>query len=158
MRLTDLFDRLSGQRISSDITIVLALAAASACVQPGARLAAPVFTPTMGLPAFIVECRNTTDRPISPVNPIGALRLDGATIKSRGSIGSLLGGYPPDVAPGKTWNYMIVLHPGTVTRTSNVGLQPGMFKTDWGVPMEKRPHTVAFQCAGEWTAEVSFDF
>ena len=32
------------------------------------------------------------------------------------------------------------------------------FKTDWGVPMEKGSHTVAFQCAGEWTAEVSFDF
>ena len=158
MRLIELFDRLSGQRVSSVITVVLALAATSACGHPAARLAAPVFTPTMGLPAFIVECRNRTDRPISPVDPIKALRLDGATIESRGSIGSLLGGYPPDVAPGRTWNYMIVLHRGAVTRTSNFGLEPGMLKRDWGVPMEKGNHTVAFQCAGEWTAETSFDF
>jgi len=158
MRLTELFGRLSGPRVFSVITVVLAFAAASACGRSAARLEAPAFTPMMGLPAFIVECRNTTDGPISPVNPIDALRLDGATIRSQGTVGSLLGGYPPDVAPGKRWNYMIVLHPGTVTRTSNVGLKPGMFKTDWGVPMEKGSHTVAFQCAGEWTAETSFDF
>ena len=50
---------------------------------------------------------------------------------------ALSGALPPDVAPGKTWNYMVVLHPGTVGRTSNIGMKPGMFKTDWGVPMEK---------------------
>lgn len=71
----------------------------------------------------------------------------------------MLGGLPPDVPPGKRWNYVVVLHPDKATRTSTgMGLEPGTLKTDWGVPLEKGRHTVAFQCAGEWTADASFEW
>ena len=141
------------------VAVVVGLAAVSACSDPAPRLPPPVFTRTPGLPGFIVECRNMTERAISPVDSIKALRLDGAIIKSKGSIGSVPGGFPPDVPPGKTWHHVVVLHPGSVTGTSSsMGMEPGMLKTDWGVPLGKGRHTVAFQCAGEWTAEVSFDW
>lgn len=141
-----------------DFAVVLALAAASACSDPAANLPAPVFTRSAGLPGFVVECRNTTDRPMSRVDAIQALRLDGAVMASQGGIGSLLGGPPPDVAPGKTWNHVVVLHPDRITRTSSVGLEPGTLMKNWAVPLGKGRHTVAFQCAGEWTADVSFDW
>jgi len=136
------------------------LAAVSACSDRAARLPLPAFTRTPGLPGFIVECRNTTDRPISRTDgPVKALRLDGVLIKSKGSLGSVPGGFPPDVPPGETWKHVVVLHPDSVTRTSSsMGLELGMLKTDWGVPLGKGRHTVAFQCAGEWTADVSFDW
>ena len=159
VKLGELFDRACSLSVTPVIAVVLASTASSACAPAAqARLPAPVFTRAMGLPTFIVKCRNMTNGPISPVDPIKALRLDGTSIESKGSIGSILGGLPPDVAPGETWNYMIVLHPDTVFRTSNIGLEPGMLKKDWGVPMDRGRHTVAFQCAGEWTAEASFDF
>lgn len=47
--------------------------------------------------------------PVSPLFAIGALRLNGVTIERPPEIGSLLGGPPPDVAPGQTWEHLVVL-------------------------------------------------
>ena len=140
--------------------VAVALTAAAACSAPTASLPAPVFTRTLGLPGFVIECRNSTDRPITRIeNSITALRLDGEIIQSRGGIGSVLGGLPPDVPPGQKWNYVVVLHPNKVVRTSSgVGLETGTLKKDWAVPLKKGRHTVAFQCAGDWTADASFEW
>ena len=133
------------------------LAALLACSR-SLTLPPAVFTETTAYPGFIVECRNTTTQPVSPLRPIGALRLDGVVIAPTGFIGSLLGGVPPDVPPGGSFNHRVILHPDTITRTSSVGLEDTGAKrqTDWAVPLSKGRHSVAFQCLGTWTKEVSF--
>ena len=146
--------------MAKSLALAVALTAAAACSPPAASLPAPVFTRAFGPPGFVIECRNSTDQPITRIeNSITALRLDGEIIQSRGSIGSVLGGLPPDVPPGQKWNYVVVLHPDKVVRTSSgMGLEPGTLKTDWAVPLKKGRHTVAFQCAGDWTADASFEW
>jgi hypothetical protein len=117
-----------------------------------------VFISTTAYPTFIVECRNTTARPVSPSNPIAALRLDGQVIATKGSIGSYLGGVPPDVPPGETFRHGVILHPDKISRTSSAGLEDtgAQFHTNWAVPLSKGRHSVAFQCLGAWTQPVSF--
>lgn len=140
-----------------NLPLVLGLAAAAACAGPPA-LPPPVFTRTTGLPGFVVECRNTTDRAMSPSQSVAALRLDGVVTKSRGSIGSFPGGVPTDVSPGGSWKVLVVLHPGTVNHSNSIGLigTGAMLQADWGVPLSKGQHTVAFECAGNWSEAVSF--
>lgn len=92
----------SGQMcLDAGAAVVLALAV-SACSTPATRLPVPVFTRTFGLPAFVVECRNTTVRPISPVDAITTLRLDGVIITSPGTLGSYLGGPRKSRSTGRT--------------------------------------------------------
>jgi len=123
----------------------------------GETLPPAVFTETTAHPGFIVECLNTTAQPVSPLHSIAALRLDGTVIASKGVIGSG-GGAPPDVLPGERFKHRVILHPDKITITSNVGLEysGAQRQTDWAVPLAKGPHSVAFQCLGNWTKEVSF--
>lgn len=58
---------------------------------------------------LLIDCRHTSSEPVSPLFAIGALRLNGVTIERPPEIGSLLGGPPPDVAPGQTWEHLVVL-------------------------------------------------
>ena len=151
-------DRALGHRVTiGSIAVALAFAALAACSR-SLTLPPPVFTETTVYPGFIVECRNTTAQPVSPLNPIAALRLDGAVIAAQGFIGSRLGGAPPDVPPGGTFKHRVILHPDKLTSTSSSGLEGTGAKrqTDWAVPLTKGRHSVAFQCLGIWTKEVSF--
>ena len=150
---------VTGSAMFRPLVTVLVLAPLAACSDPVPALPAPVFTRATGVPGFIVECRNTAERPLSPVEQLGALRLDGAVIEARGGIGSLLGGFPPDVPPGQTWKVVVVLHPGKVVGTvRTLEFPPRVQRVDRAVPLIKGRHRVAFQCAGEWTEEVAFDW
>lgn len=139
--------------------IAAACAALAAC-DPTPALPPPLVIRTAAYPDFVVECRNTTARPVSPTAPITALRLDGVVIASKGSIGSYLGGMPPHVAPGGTFKHRVILHPDTITRTSSQGLEGtgARLQTDWAIPLSKGRHSVAFQCLDNWTDAVTFEW
>jgi hypothetical protein len=128
---------------------------------PVTSLAAPQYVSTLAYPAFLVECRNETPEPMDPAFSLEALRLDRQDIRSKALLGSFLGGFPGPVPPGGSWKVLVELRPETsgfrTSLTGNDGTD-ALFRVSWPVALARGAHTVAFQCAGEWTREAAFNW
>jgi len=130
------------------LLLLTALTAVS-CDAASRKLSAAPILPNSGIfPAFRVECRNETSKPIERFNVVSALRFDG-TLLEPGFVGSFLGGMPAPVPAGATWSEIVALAP---TATAGSGLTVRAFH----VSLLAGRHTVAFRCAGSWSEDVAF--
>ena len=109
-----------------------------------------MFSDADRVPAFLIECHNTTG---SAQPPGIQLRFDGELVPVGGVIGGG-GGVPALMPAGASWREIVALHRGR-----HVGAQsePGRrARTARAVPMTPGRHRVAFHCGGAWSNDVSF--
>lgn len=122
-----------------------------------ARLPPPAFELVNGLPAFVVECHNTSGKPVNFSTQPTALRLDGKIIDMRQSVGSFLGGLPADIEPGQAWTTRIVLHPRGEERSGDIS-SGSLITSHQPVDLQLGEHSLAVECVGNWSASTSFEW
>jgi hypothetical protein len=110
-----------------------------------------------GGPAFLVECRNTTNTGISSGSDTWALarsaiRIDGTVLDEQGRIGP---GLTMDIPPGGTWRGIIELRQA-VPRTSHATALGANVRMPTVVPLSAGRHTISVRCVGVWSTDLPF--
>jgi hypothetical protein len=134
----------------------LQLTAALLLAQPQGGTAKPQVTPVFfeeKAPAFLLECRNTTQGAIRPMRTGDMMRIDGQLPTASGYGTS--GPQQPLIEPGGSWKEIAVLHASrsVTARTPSFG---AIIRSDSSVVLTPGRHTVAFQCGGTWSDESAF--
>jgi len=112
-----------------------------------------------GGPAFFIECRNTTNAPVSSGSPAwarsrSAVRLDGTVLEE--SSGGLIGpGLTTDIQPGAMWRGIIELPQSEFGQSSAVALGANV-RAPLIVPLNTGRHTIAVRCSDVWSDDVAF--
>src|SRR5690242_10078531 len=105
----------------------------------------PLFDPLYGGPAFFVECRNTSSQTLEWRE---SLRIDGAVLPD--SHGPLTMG----AVPGETWRGILALRQSNRSFTA---LKFGaVVKSERAVKISDGKHTIAVQCGGVWSDDITF--
>ncbi len=109
-----------------------------------------------GGPAFMVECRNTTDSGISSGSDTWALarsaiRIDGIALDDRMRIGP---GLTMEIPPGGTWRGIIELR--QEAGTSYATALGANVRMPTVVALSAGRHAIAVRCAGVWSADLPF--
>ena len=110
-----------------------------------------------GGPAFLVECRNTTNAGMSSGSDTWALtrtavRIDGTVLDEQGRIGP---GLTMDIPAGGTWRGIIELRQA-VPRNSYATALGANVRWPTVVPLSAGRHTISVRCAGVWAADLPF--
>jgi hypothetical protein len=110
-----------------------------------------------GGPAFLIECRNVTDAPLSSGSLTWALtrsaiRIDGNVLDEQGGIGP---GLTTDIPSGGTWRGIIELRQ-SAPRTSYAVTLGANVRMPTVVPLAAGRHTIAVRCSSVWSDEVPF--
>lgn len=118
----------------------------------------PMFMSDDG-PAFFIECRNTTNAPVSSGSPTwafvrSAVRLDGTVLKelSGGRIGP---GLTMDIQPGAMWRGIIELRQSASGQSRAVAFGANV-RAPLTVPLSAGRHTIAVRCSGAWSDDLVF--
>ncbi len=120
-----------------------------------------VFKGDDSAPAFLVDCRNTTNAGISSEDGAwpqtrSGIRIDGAVLDEQTQVSM---GVTSVVLPGGTWRELIELRQPTPRAPSGSGSA-----TSWGVimrmhmvvPLSSGRHAIAVRCLGVWSAYLAF--
>ncbi len=128
------------------------LVATTGALAPKPRVT-PFFSTLEGSPAFMVECRNTTDRPIMSNAPFWdmAYRVDGRSPKPRGEIGPGLGG----PIAGDPWRGILSLRQAEPNEYPATALGANVRATELE-PISAGRHTISIRCGGIWSEETQF--
>ena len=135
--------------------LAVLLSATEATPPVAVPVVTPVFSTLTNGPAFFIECRNDSGKPLSSadVRWVSELRIDGRVLPEDG--GRIGPGLTSLVGAGETWRGIIVLRPlntehfpavkfGALVRiTRQVGVNDGR-------------HTFAVRCGEVWSEEVPF--
>ncbi len=112
-----------------------------------------------GGPAFLVECRNTTNLAVSSGSQVwvltrSAVRIDGAVLDEPpgGRIGP---GLTTDIQPGGMWRGIVELRQSTGGTSWQVALGANT-RMPIVVPLNAGLHTIAVRCSGVWSGDVAF--
>jgi hypothetical protein len=110
-------------------------------------------------PAFLVECRNTTNAAVSSgsrawVLTRSAVRVDGGILDEPPG-GELGPGLTMDVQPGGIWRGIIELRQSASGQSWAVALG-AQTRMPIVVPLNAGRHTIAVRCNGVWSDDASF--
>ena len=132
---------------------VLWLVGTTAGLAPKPRVT-PFFSTLEGGPAFMVECRNTTGRPIMSNAPFWemAYRVDGKSPKPRGQIGPGLG---VPIQAGEPWRGILSLRQVEPDEYPATALGANVRATELE-PIRAGLHTITIRCGGTWSEETPF--
>jgi hypothetical protein len=111
-----------------------------------------------GGPAFFIECRNTTNAPVSSGSPIwafsrSAVRLDGTVLEESG--GRIGPGLTVDIQPGAMWRGIIELRQSASGQSLAVALGANV-RAPLNVPLSAGRHTIAVRCSNAWSDDLPF--
>jgi hypothetical protein len=115
----------------------------------------PIYSRLVDGPSFLVVCPNTTVAAIPAGTYMGnALRLDGKEEKPSGMVGSLLGGPPDPIEPGKDWIEILSLaQSNKPTWSATFGAN---IRDTRPLSLTRGRHRLAVQCGREWSPEIEF--
>ena len=114
----------------------------------------PFFDRVDDGPAFFVDCRNASGRTLSSGAAIWtrSVRIDGKLVPDDGHA---LQGLTMEVPPGEFWRGIIVF-PQSQRPFLSGPTFGALSRRDRPVPLSEGKHTIAVQCGGEWSDEISF--
>jgi hypothetical protein len=143
---------------------VIFLVVAGAIAQPARTSSIPTVTPMFmsrgvdNVPAFFVECRNTSNTPVSSgsltwafVN--NAVRLDGTILQDSG--GRIGPGLTMDIQPDGMWRGIIELRQSPSGQSWAVAFGANV-RAPLTVPLNAGRHTIAVRCSDTWSDDVIF--
>jgi hypothetical protein len=110
-------------------------------------------------PAFFVECRNSTSRPVSSGSQIwvltrSAIRIDGVVLDE--PTGGRFGvGLTTDIQPGGPWRGIVELRQSTGGTSWQVALGANT-RMPIIVSLNAGRHTIAVRCSEVWSADLAF--
>jgi hypothetical protein len=144
------------KRIAVAVLVIAPLVTVCASAKPQLER----YPTTDGMVAFLVTATNTTKDSLR-VRTDGrcSARVDGTVQAnpSRGGSGSL-----HDVAPGESWKELVRLIDGVTVPTSQRPKNPDPKNIVGNVrmPVQLTPgkHVIAFNCGGEWSDDLAFDW
>jgi hypothetical protein len=125
---------------------LLLLAGSVFAQQPSKPQISPLFDPLYDGPAFFVECRNTSGQTLAWRE---SLRVDGVVLPD--SHGPLTMG----AAPGETWRGILGLRQSNRSFTSALKFG-AIVKSERAVAISEGKHTIAVQCGGVWSDDITF--
>jgi hypothetical protein len=110
-------------------------------------------------PAFLVECRNTTNRAVSSgsetwVLTRSAVRIDGRVLDEPPG-GRFGPGLTMDIQPGGPWRGIIELRQSTGGTSWEVALGANT-RVPLVVPLNAGRHTISVRCSGVWSDDTAF--
>ena len=108
-------------------------------------------------PAFLIECRNTTERAVDSGSMVWALdqddfRIDGTVLEPRGRMGP---GLMSVIPPGGMWRGIIELRQFEPQTGYAVALGANT-RSALVVPLVAGRHTIAVRCGDTWSVDVPF--
>jgi len=111
-----------------------------------------------GGPAFFIECRNTTNAPVSSGSLTwaisrSAVRLDGTVLEESG--GRIGPGLTADIQPGAMWRGIIELRQSASGQSREVALGANV-RAPLILPLSPGRHTIAVLCSGVWSDDLAF--
>ena len=109
-------------------------------------------------PAFLIECRNTTNAPVSSSSLTwafsrNAVRVDGTVLEESG--GRIGPGLSTDIQPGEMWRGIIELSQSGSGQSREVALGANV-RAPLIVPLSAGRHTIAVRCSGAWSDDLAF--
>jgi hypothetical protein len=114
----------------------------------------PFFDRVDDGPAFFIQCRNPSGQTLSSGAKVWreAIRIDGAVVPEPFELGP---GLTMDVPPGETWRGILAL------RQSKSSFYPAvkfdaMVRSVREVALGEGKHTIAVQCGGVWSDDITF--